>query len=387
VYLKVTRPEGNGDPATVQDAVAALARRRIVSYDKIVVKAIVDKSVGNYIRVASFQHTATNDSFIRVEVDDNQMKAFIMVTPPGVGGGDADYDTYVTLLNNNNVTFGIKEDFLQHFSDKPRYGEKVCVAEGTKPVNGMDSYLEYFFDIDTSKVKLREAASGNINFKELNLVQNIMAGKAVAKAHPAEPGIPGQTVTGTIIPAQDGKEVALPLGKNVHLDIDGVTILSDINGQVLIDGGKICIEPVLTIEGSVGVKTGNVMFLGTVIVKGNVEAGFSIKATSNIEINGTVGKSELDAEGDIVVKGGISGSKELNVNANGTIWAKFIENASVKAGDSVVVTDGIINSSIDAQKTIVCQGKRASIIGGRLRASEEINSKTIGSASGSAPTY
>jgi uncharacterized protein (DUF342 family) len=45
----------------------------------------------------------------------------------------------------------------------------------------------------------------------------------------------------------------------------------------------------------------------------------------------------------------------------------------------VVVSDGIINSQVDAYKRIVCQGKRAHIVGGRLRASEEINAKILGS--------
>jgi uncharacterized protein (DUF342 family) len=45
----------------------------------------------------------------------------------------------------------------------------------------------------------------------------------------------------------------------------------------------------------------------------------------------------------------------------------------------VVVSDGIINSQVDADKRIICQGKRATIVGGRLRALEEINAKTLGS--------
>jgi len=44
----------------------------------------------------------------------------------------------------------------------------------------------------------------------------------------------------------------------------------------------------------------------------------------------------------------------------------------------VVVTDGIINSNVDAIKSILCQGKRANIMGGRLRAGEEINANVIG---------
>jgi len=45
----------------------------------------------------------------------------------------------------------------------------------------------------------------------------------------------------------------------------------------------------------------------------------------------------------------------------------------------VVVSDGIINSQVDANKRIICRGKRAHIVGGRLRAAEEISAKNLGS--------
>jgi uncharacterized protein (DUF342 family) len=44
----------------------------------------------------------------------------------------------------------------------------------------------------------------------------------------------------------------------------------------------------------------------------------------------------------------------------------------------VVASDGIMNSFVDAHNRIICQGKRAHIVGGRLRASEEINAKVLG---------
>jgi uncharacterized protein (DUF342 family) len=110
-----------------------------------------------------------------------------------------------------------------------------------------------------------------------------------------------------------------------------------------------------------------------------VEDGFSVKAAGNIEVNGSVGKAELDAEGDIVVHQGITGKGAGLVKAGRSIWARFIENATIEAGNMVVVSDGIINSQVDANKRIVCRGKRANIVGGRLRASEEINAKSLGS--------
>ena len=62
--------------------------------------------------------------------------------------------------------------------------------------------------------------------------------------------------------------------------------------------------------------------------------------------------------------------------------AKFIENARIEVEENVLVSDGIIHSFVDANKRILCQGKRASIVGGRLRAANEIHGKTLGSVAG-----
>ena len=117
-------------------------------------------------------------------------------------------------------------------------------------------------------------------------------------------------------------------------------------------------------------------------VKGNVEDGFSVKAAGNIEVFGSVGKCVVDAEGDIVVHQGIAAKTEGQVRCGKSLYSKFIEHAHVDAGEYVVVTDGIVHSQVDANRMILCQGKRAQIVGGRLRASEGINSKILGSVAG-----
>jgi uncharacterized protein (DUF342 family) len=117
-----------------------------------------------------------------------------------------------------------------------------------------------------------------------------------------------------------------------------------------------------------------------------VEDGFSVKATNSIEIKGTVEKAEIEAEGDIVILKGISGKTLGSVRAGKSVYARFIENAVIEAGNMVVATDGIINSEVNAYKRIICLGKRARIVGGRYRASEEINAKTIGSVASGTET-
>ncbi|MCA1753230.1 MAG: FapA family protein, partial [Spirochaeta sp.] len=217
---------------------------------------------------------------------------------------------------------------------------------------------------------------------ELNLVQNVVEGQVLARKVPADEGTEGSTVTGKFLPAKPGSDARIDVGKNVRLSEDGRTAYAEINGQVVITGSKINVEPVYVVNGDVSLKTGNIMFLGTVLVKGSVEDGFDVKASGNIEVIGSVGKCNLDADGDIIVHQGINGKSSALVRAGGSIWSKFIENATAEAGDRVVVSDGIINAHVTAQRKVICRGKRASIVGGVVRAAEEIDAKSLGSVSG-----
>jgi uncharacterized protein (DUF342 family) len=385
-YLKVVPPRGTGAALAEAQARAALEARNVTGIDDALVAKTVKEAGAVYVRVGDFEHHAINDSMASVDIVDQEMKAVLTITPPGPGGCDISFENLLSFLRNSRVVHGIKKDFLRDFADRPVYKHGVVAAEGTHPANGRDSYIQYNFETDQTKVRLRENFNGQIDFKDLNIIQNVVENQPLAKKIPAERGSPGCTVTGKSIPPRNGRDIPLPIGKNVHVANDGVTVIADINGQVVVVPGKINVEPVHIVQGGVNLKTGNIIFLGTVIINGNVEDGFSVKAAGNIEVNGTVEKAELDAEGDIVVHQGITGKGGGIVRAGRSVWARFIENSVIEAGNMVIASDGIINSRVDAFKRIVCQGKHAHIVGGRLRASEEINAKIIGSPMGGTET-
>jgi uncharacterized protein (DUF342 family) len=384
--LKVKPPIGSGRPAAATMAMQALNDRFIKDIDVNMVNAVVEHAEGVYIKVGTFNRNYSRDSNMRVEVTDNDMKAFITVEPAGVNGCDLSEDNIISFLHKNHIVNGIKNDVIEQFVDHPVYKTPVLVAEGMKEVNGRNAYIEYKFETNPNKMHLRENRTGKVDFKNIQLIQNVIENQPVAVKVPAEEGKKGRTVKGEFLPAKDGADISLPLGKNVHADKDGMVILADINGQIMLASGVINIEPVFLVEGDVCLKTGNIIFLGTVVITGNVEDGFSVKAAGNIEVKGTVECAEMEAEGDISVAQGIPGKTTGHVKAGKSIWARFIENAVINAGDMVVVSDGIINSQVDAYKRIVCQGKRARIVGGRLRASEEINAQIIGTSSGGTET-
>ncbi len=384
--LKVMQPLGRGRKAQERVAVEKLHSRAVHDFDENFVREVVKSAEGEWVRVGSFISNPAADALMTVDVGIQDMEAYVVLTPPQAGGADLSRDIILAYLRNNRVVYGVLEEALAELENSPRYKEPILVASGQKPQNGQDAAIQFFFETDKTKLHIEEK-NGKVDYKELQLLQNVMEGQPLAKKIPAKQGIPGRTVTGKLLPAKNGKDLPMPLGKNVRIGDDGLTMFAEVNGEATFINNKINVETVYTINGDIDLKTGNKFFLGTIIILGSVEDGFSVKATGNIEIKGTVGKADISAEGDVIVHQGITGKGTGTITAGKNVWAKFIENANVKAGENVFVTQSIINSEIVADKRIICAGgKHAAIVGGRYRACEEINAKSIGSPTGGTET-
>ncbi|MDX9800195.1 MAG: FapA family protein [Spirochaetia bacterium] len=378
VFMKVLPPIGKGKKESPEAAFSKLNYRNVKDYDKALVSKIVKLADAMPVKVGTFDHNPANDSIISLKIEENDMKAYITVTPPGQGGSDLGKDTVLSFLKNNMVIYGVDEQKLEDFLDHPEYGTRFLVAEGSYPVHGNDAKIVYNFNTEATPSFLKEK-NGRIDFRDKNLVQNVVEGQVLAEKTPAEKGRKGRTVTGKTLEAKDGADKEILVGNNTVLSRDGLKATSACNGQVLLVNERITVENVYIVEGDVNLSTGNIHFLGTVLVKGNVEDGFSVKATGNIEVLGNVGKCNLDAVGNILVHQGINCRGEGLVKAGKGVVAKFIQNSNVEAGEMIFVSDGIINSYVDSNSRIICKGKRATIVGGKLRATEEISAKTFGS--------
>ncbi|MDA8426311.1 MAG: FapA family protein, partial [Treponema sp.] len=248
--LKVTSPLGRGKRVSDKSAVEKLEARAVRQFDEEMLREVVRQASGDYVRVGDFITNPANDALMTVDIADQEMKAYITLTPPGPGGCDLSKATLLSFLRNNRIVFGVDEDALQDVEDRPRYREAVLVAEGAKPQNGRDAYVQFNFETDKSTYRLKEAADGKVNFKELGLIQNVVAGQPLARKVPPEIGKTGRTVTGKVIPARNGKDMPVPLGRNVHVAEDGATIIADINGQVTYIAGRINVEEIFTVPGT-----------------------------------------------------------------------------------------------------------------------------------------
>lgn len=386
IMLKIVLPLGNGSPIVVRDVLDEIKRPDTISFDENLVKKLINSGTDNdYQKVGEYKHAPAGDVLIAVDVTKDEMSGSIIVSPPAMSGQEASYESIKKACFQQGVIEAcLLPDKIKEFVDSPVYNTPFEIAKAVLPVDGQDSYVSYNFETDPKKLKAKVNETGRVDFKQLNQIQNVIAGQPLATKIAAERGKGGKTLFGRYLDAKNGKDIQVQLGANVEFDRDGITIKASIDGEVMLVNGKITVEPIKYLD-AVNVKTGDIKFVGTVIIKGSVEDGYSVEAT-NIEVNGIVDKSRLIATGNIVVSQGIFGKGEGYIKAGKSLWAKFINDTTVEVEENVVVNDSILNSNVTAMKNILVRGKKAQIIGGHLLATEEICAKKIGSPGGGTET-
>ena len=384
--MKVIPPVGDGEQIDIRDVMNELKQPDTIEIDESLVKKYVKHGTDNgYNVVGAYKHVQAGDALVFVETTKDEMKAMINVSEPSKGGSDASPEGIFRALQSQGVIEQcIDMDKINEFVDNPVYNVPFEVAAAIQPQDGMDAYISYNFETDPKKLKAKVSETGQINYKELNQIQNVISDQPLAVKIPAERGKGGKTIFGRYLETKHGRDIQIQLGENVRLDRDGVTIKAAIDGEVMLVNGKVTVVPIKYLD-AVNVKTGDIKFVGTVVIKGAVEEGYKVEAT-NIEIGGNVDPSTLIATENIIVRQGIHGKGVGYIKAGKSLWAKFIDQTNVEVEENVIVYDYIMNSNVTCMKSILLRGKRAQINGGHLLATEEICARYIGSSGGGTET-
>ena len=379
VWLTVTPPKGKGRRVDINDVTTKLYALRINDAKMDTVEKEVKKSSGKPVSIALWKPNPEYDGTMHAELSDDEMKAFVHFVPPRYSGRHMDYEEIITSLKNAGVVAGVRENEIREYLQNMEYSQPLLAAEGQRMRNGRDAYIDYKVRINKSNVRFEEDESGKVDFRNIELLENVVVGQILAVKVPAEEGIPGRTITNRILPAKSGKDIKIQHGKGTILSEDGTELTAEVNGQVVVKNNKITVEPIYIVNGDVSLETGNIVFLGSVVVSGSVQDNFVVKAAGNIEVKGSVQKANLEAEGDIIVYQGIMGREDAKIESTGgSVYAKFIQNARVVAENEVIGPEGILHSMVDAGERVYSNGKRARIVGGVIRAGNEVSARYIG---------
>lgn len=274
-----------------------------------------------------------------------------------------------------NIVFGLDEEAIK---EAAQTGRITKVAFGVPPENGLDAQIVKKYDLSITGRPVADEYD-RVDYKNLNIFILAKRGQVLAERIPHTLGKPGTNVHGAPIRQKPGKPKPVPAGKNTVIK-DENFVVADIDGQIVDSGNKISVDPHLDIRGDVGMATGNIDFVGGVTVNGNVQLGFELKATGDIEIKGMISGGDVIGR-NIIVKGGVQGMHRGKVRAENDFQATFAENADIEAGGNVIISDVSMHSTIRAGHTLIVEGKKGLVNGGYLAAGEEIRAVNIGNAS------
>lgn len=314
-----------------------------------------------------------------IEISSDKMSAIGTFFCASEGGQSITKDEILSDLKYKGIKFGIDEEGIDRYLAERNYLERVVLAKGQPPVQGKDAQITYFFNTDLhAKPTLLE--DGTVDFFHLNIINHIEEGQLLARLEREVFGTPGTDVLGGRIAPANVTHNSLKFGRNIRINDDKTEIYSMVNGHVNYVDGNVFVSDVMEVE-NVDNNTGNIEYEGNVQVNGNVCSNFSVKAKGNVEVRGVVEGATVDAGGNITIARGMNGMGKGILRCGGNIVAKFIENSSVEAV-GYVECESIMHSDVVAGSEIRTTGKKAFISGGKVIATNRVETKVLGSDMG-----
>lgn len=278
-------------------------------------------------------------------------------------------------LTDAGVVHGIRDEFVTRLAERPIYGRRFKIAEGSAPVDGEDGKVIFYFDTK-AELSPRVGEGGLVDYKSLDYAKNVKKGDLLCEIFPPTQGADGVSVRGEILPGKPGTPAEITAGSNTAASEDGRQIRAACDGQVRLKGTKVSVSRVLTVDRVDG-STGNILFVGSVQINGDVAGGFTVRAGGDIMVRGVVENATLISGGNIVLCSGITGNDGGMLDAAGSIRTLFIENAQVKAKENIYA-DAIINSTVECGQVVSLSGENGCLRGGKCVAGKSIQARYIG---------
>lgn len=281
-------------------------------------------------------------------------------------------------LKNHDIIYGIIPEVL---TGGLSVQTDIVIAKGLPPINGDDSIVKYI-QLPSRKPTIKE--DGSADYYEMNLIYEAKPGDYLGEKTLATSGIPGKTVQGQILPSKPGNDKMLNYDiKTVEqCEENGKLILKAlINGAISFSEGKVSILNHLTINGDVGYETGNIDFEGYVTIKGTVSDEFSVVADKDISIESPIGIGAVDKiisrNGDIYIKGGVSGKGKAIIEAGKNVFIKYSNACTISSQENINIGFYSLDSNLTS-KNIIVNSSKGRIIGGTINAHAKVVATTIG---------
>ncbi|MBP1949150.1 FapA family protein [Virgibacillus litoralis] len=316
--------------------------------------------------------------FFTVTTSNDRMNAYIDYT----GGNDEsalelDKKAVIQFLQDNKITYGIDEHALDTLlSENNSAIFPLTIATGIFPEDGLDGEIHCEFDFDDNNTSV----TSSLNFRDVMRIPSVKEGERLATLTLPTAGVNGYDVYGKLIQAHPGKPSRIKPGKNVIFHEEDLSFYATTEGQVHVTERFLQVYNVFEVSEDLSMKQGNLDFVGSIVIKGNVPSGYTVKAKGDIRIFGMVEAASIIAEGSVYISEGLSGLNKGFINAGENLTIGYINQGTVYVGKNIYAENSILHSNITAKQQVFCQ--RGNIIGGSISAGKLVEAKDIGNRLG-----
>lgn len=324
------------------------------------------------------------NGWLKLEVSRDAMEANLSIVPPTTKEGSwPDLAQAKQLIRQEVVTYGLMNEQVEQVINQ-RITSPTVIARGAPPVQGEDATIEFLFPTERLSSLPKEGEDGRVDFRETSVIHNIRKDEVLAVKTMATKGTLGRDVHSREVEPKPGKDKSLVLGRNVAWSGDGLQLIATADGEPTLLGNRISVLSVHEVPGGVNFRSGNIDFLGNVIIRGNVESGFTVKAEGDITVSGTVEAAMIYCGGSLTVMGGIIGQDKTEIKCGGHLTAYYVERSNLEVGGDIKVRDAIMHSRVSAGGSIFLTGRKGLLVGGLCRASDQVELQVLGSRLGTA---
>jgi uncharacterized protein (DUF342 family) len=316
------------------------------------------------------------DFTVQIDVKSDNSVVSMLMTPPMYGGTEPTVALIKQAAADKGVSFGIDEKTISDAVKNLQFGQDIIIAKWNPPVSGIDGTIIWRYDKEVT-AKPIEDENGNVDYKNLGTVRNILKSTVLADITLPTEGTPGTDVLGNTLIPIPGKKASFQLGANTELSEDGKRIVATADGALTYKNSTFAIEHEVVIKTNIDFSTGNIDFIGDIVVNGDVMEGFKVESTSgNVLIKGGIYGGEIKAAGNITIKKGANHSK---LEAGGDLTVMFCEYSDISCVGDLEATNLIICNVYCGGK-LKTKGKSGGLVGGRYTILSEVEVENIGSS-------
>ena len=279
---------------------------------------------------------------------------------------------YPELVIGNQATMDLYSviERVQLLSDAGDMAEMMVLANGKHPVDGKEAVVNILVGSE------RETHDGEAELADhMKMAQYCMVDKdeVLVEVIKEIDGDYGMDVHGNELAPPDLKNRAYDVGQNIRKEesMEKILLIADKAGCFISNNNHFSVTDTLMIDGDVGPRTGNICQGSSVIISGNVLAGFTVECKDELIVKGSIENGAIIRCGNLIVKKGVFARKGM-IHVKGNADIGYIQDAVVRVNGDLTVQKYLHNSNVTVRGNLNVYGRgvkgkdRGAVMGGRV---------------------